>query len=433
MDLNLDPLHDGMAPGEMPCRWLVNVRECKDEWYYVGIIIMGMIQAVIMTACGLLLLRMTKKERVIGYIPWKWTSSTWAHIGFVLLGLQHLTLSLVFILNPRTAYWFRLFLQFAFFFISYNCTLPYLFSLVSSKFVIIWQRDYQEIVRRRTRRVLYTMPLIFSIFIILISLSGSFLDRGQPHTSEIIFRISMGVCMLGNGIAAWVCYVYGYRFSHILSRQLEDMNSHFMVSADNSDASSSPDERPRSPPPPEIKVPPGSKFLPGPSAAVYARPSPAAPRMARTLMEGKAVLRMMGVLNSLFVSVNITCLIIALLCLVFPVKMYTVPIFSKILFFFAFPNRIAFKTVVSVAMFIVERKRLQDREDLQTGRVTALERVCIQTNRYYELHCLQESIQLQETSTTKSPTANTHEVGEGFSTVSTEVVLEEEVSLFLPT
>ncbi|RKP15001.1 hypothetical protein BJ684DRAFT_14705 [Piptocephalis cylindrospora] len=376
MDLSLDPLHQGKAPGEMPCRWLVSIRECKDEWYYVGSSVFGMVLATTMASCGILLVGMTMKKRELSYTPWRWNSSTWAYVGFICLGFHHIALSLVMILNPGTSYAFRLFLQFFFFIFSHNCTLPYLFSLLSTKFVIIWQNDYQERARRRTRMFLYTTPVIFLLVVILMPISGSLIDHRLPEAGDIVFRVGMGVCILGNAIASWVCYVYGYRFARLLSRQLKEIDSQVGVSMKVPTVSPTPNTS---------ETPVSSR----PTSPYYNFDAPAAPRVAHTFVEGTAVLRMMGIVNYLFVGVNTVCLTIALLCMVFPVQIYTVPIFSKILFFFAVPNRIAFKSALSVSMVLVELRRQQDQRDLQGGRFYIMETLCAKTNRYFEFQQLQ--------------------------------------------
>ncbi|KAI9225419.1 MAG: hypothetical protein DHS80DRAFT_26197 [Piptocephalis tieghemiana] len=368
-----------------------------------------------MALCGTLLLGIANKEKPIGYIPWKWTSSTWANVGFVCIGVHHVILSIVLVVNPRTSYGFRLFLQFAFFFFSHNCSLPYLFSLLSTKFVIIWQRNYQKVIRHRMRRILYCIPILFTSFIILIFLSGALLDYSLPNESEVVFRVAMAICMLGNLISACVCYVYGYRFARILSRQLDDMNRQVIVSRTRSPGINTPDH----------------SSLPGPESlqsSYYNFEPQGTSRMAHTFMEARSILRMMGHINYLFVGVNITCLIIALLCLIFPVEIYTIPAFSKALFFFAVPNRIAFKTVLSVSMCIIERRRLQDRHDLQSGRVAIVERMCHHTNRYYELNQLQSKGYLEaaeDSQTIDAQSTRSTDPLSPITTVKSTVILEE--------
>ncbi|RKP14969.1 hypothetical protein BJ684DRAFT_18669 [Piptocephalis cylindrospora] len=368
MDLTLDPLYNATFPAETPCRWLVNIRHCKDEEYYVRGTLMGIVQAMVMIFCSVCTFILTgiKGKRYSG----KWSTGAWIHLSSLIQGSIHLILSMVMILDPPTPYCVRYLLQFSFL-LTHFCTMPYLSSLISTRFTIVWKPKYQKHCRLRAQRVLLVLPWAFLSFVITLFISGLLLDLRYPLEATIVFSIGMFMCSLGNAIFIWVCWMYGYRFSRHLSRHIKDMDPSLFVQSSVLTAPSREGAHLWS-----------YLFSDDPCSST---PCEVETKVIQTLVDGQRILGRMSVLNFFFVVVNTLCLLFAMTSMLFPVDMYTVPLLSKILFFIASPNRTILRSVVTITMLAMELYQPHPR--CASGEKSSLvERLCFHSNWYHQVH-----------------------------------------------
>ncbi|RKP12972.1 hypothetical protein BJ684DRAFT_20515 [Piptocephalis cylindrospora] len=306
--------------------------------------------------------------------PDRWHSSTWAQAGYVITGLDHIVLYLIQLIDVPSPYWVRMLLQFSSLPISYGCLIPYLNSLLSPRFVVLWKRRYHTSLRARARYILFSTPLILILFLVLITLSAGYLDMDKPQVAQILFQAGMCFCALNTGIAAWIFWVYGYSLSKILAKQIHSLKQ---IPAGSISSSSSAVGHAD----PKSKTPSSSRTM----LAITERPTTYSNLNVHiTIVEANAILGTMRTLNSIFVVISLIGMVVALLCAIFPVKIYTSPALSKTLFFFGGPNRITANVMVSVSMYFQELKRIRERGMLREEMENVVEDLCIRSNQMYE-------------------------------------------------
>ncbi|KAI9227473.1 MAG: hypothetical protein DHS80DRAFT_31729 [Piptocephalis tieghemiana] len=371
MDLTLDPLYNATIPEETPCRWLVNIRHCKDEDFYVRVTLMGIVQAMIMMICtlGTLLLSSFRSKAYLTNM----SSCCRIHISSLLHAFIHLGLSIIMILDPPMPYCLRYLLQYTFL-LPNLLSLPYLSGLVSTRFTIVWIPNYQRTFRLRARKLLLALPWILFLFLFTIFTSGLLLDLRYPLEATLLFSLAMSLCALWNAIFIWICWMYGYRFSCRLSAHLNALDPSILAKS----------PKPKGPQPhhPDNSLLWSYLFSNDPCTS---SPYDLEAKIAQTLADGQSVLGRMSILNFFFVAVNGLCLTFAIISLIFPVHMYTVAPLSKFLFILASPNRTILRSVVSVIMFALEVFQPQASKPSPGDKASLVERLCFHSNWYHQI------------------------------------------------